>query len=586
MKTLKTKFHIVLFLMLISFLACSKDSDETVESEIPGSEDTTDDATTENGEDHDNTDDYIWNESEIVDITLNGTSISVEGKGATVSGSTVTIASSGVYRIAGTLTNGQVIVNSSDQAAVKILLNGTNITCSNSAPVFIKDSEKTIIYLTAGTENLLTDGSTYLSSEDDEPNATLFSKSDLTIFGEGSLNVKGNYNDGISSKDGLIIASGNFTINAADDGIRGKDYLIIKDGSFNIISGGDGLTSDNEDNATLGYILIETGTFIITSSLGDGIQAATDLLISDGDFTIKTGNGSTSWYSGTDSKKGLKGLVSIIVDGGTFIINSNDDALHSNNNIAINGGNFDIMSGDDGIHADTELGISGGTINITKSYEGLESSLIRINDGDIYVVSSDDGINVAGGNDSSSNNGRPGQGGYTQTGNYYLYIKGGAIVVNASGDGIDANGYIEMSDGVVIVNGPTSNSNGALDYDGSFKITGGFLIAAGSSGMAQTPSTSSTQNSISVTFRNTVSAGKLFHVQTNTGEEIVTFAPIKTYQTVIFSSPKLKNGTSYNIYSGGSSSGTPLDGLYEGGTYTVGTLYNSFTLSGVVTKVN
>lgn len=586
MKTLKTKFHIVLFLMLISFLACSKDSDETVESEIPGSEDTTDDATTENGEDHDNTDDYIWNESEIVDITLNGTSIIVEGKGATVSGSTVTIAASGVYRIAGTLTNGQVIVNSSDQAAVKILLNGTNITCSNSAPVFIKDSEKTIIYLTAGTENLLIDGSTYVGSEDDEPNATLFSKSNLTIFGEGSLNVKGNYNDGISSKDGLIIASGNFTINAADDGIRGKDYLIIKDGSFNITSGGDGLTSDNEDNATLGYILIETGTFIITSSLGDGIQAATDLLISDGDFTIKTGNGSTSSYNGTDSKKGLKGLVSIIVDGGTFIINSNDDALHSNNNIAINGGNFNIMSGDDGIHADTELGISGGTINITKSYEGLESSLIRINDGDIYVVSSDDGINVAGGNDSSSNNGRPGQGGYTQTGNYYLYIKGGTIVVNASGDGIDANGYIEMSDGVVIVNGPTSNNNGALDYDGSFKITGGFLIAAGSSGMAQTPSTSSTQNSISVTFRNTVSAGKLFHVQTNSGEEIVTFAPIKTYQTVIFSSPKLKNGTSYNIYSGGSSSGTPLDGLYEGGTYSVGTLYNSFTLSGMVTKVN
>lgn len=580
MKNFRLIFALVSVVFMTAFLSCGSDSDDVSSTETPGSEDTTDDATSENGEDHDSADDYTWDESAIVEITLSGTFISVNGSGATVDGTTVTINSSGVYRITGSLSDGQVIVNSDDEATVKILLNGVDITCSDSAPIFVEDAEKVVVYLTTGTTNELTDGTNYVLNSDEEPNATLFSKSDLTIFGEGYLVVDGNYNDAIGSKDGLIIASGTFTINAVDDGIRGKDYLIIKDGSFDITSGGDGLSSDNEDNTELGYIFIQAGTFDITSTSGDGIQAETDLLISDGDFTIKTGSGGTSTYSGTDSKKGLKGVVSIIVDGGTFNISSNDDALHSNNNIAINGGEFVITSGDDGIHADTELGINGGTIKITKSYEGIESSLIRINDGDINIVASDDGVNVAGGNDSS------GQGGYTQTGNYYLYINGGNIVVNATGDGLDANGSIEMSDGVVIVNGPTSSGNGALDYDRTFKITGGFFIAVGSSGMAQAPGTSSSQYSVMVTFKSTVTAGKLFNIQTSTGEEIVTFAPVKSYQCVVFSSPNLKSGSSYNVYYGGSSTGTAQDGLYEGGAYTGGTLYKSFTISGIVSKVS
>lgn len=579
--------HALFFLLFTMFIvACSKDSEDTEDATIPASDDTTGDAIIENCEDHDDASDYIWDESSITEIRLQGSSVSIEGSGATASQTTVTINQAGVYRITGTLNDGQILVNSTGTGVVKILLNGVDISCSDNAPFFIMDSEKTVIYLTENTENKLSDAATYnFNNSDEEPNATLFSKSDLTLFGKGSLTIKGNYNDGIGSKDGLIIASGTYIVNATDDGIRGKDYLIIKEGNFTISSQGDGLTSDNESDATKGYISISNGVFSITAA-NDAIQAETDILVSGGEFSLVSGGGggSSSYYN-TESKKGIKAGVSFIIDDGIFNIDSNDDAIHSNKTMAINGGTFEITSGDDGFHADTELGINAGNINIYKSYEGIESALIRINDGIIHLTSSDDGINVAGGNDGSSMGGRPGQGGFTQTGNYYLYIKGGYIVVNANGDGLDCNGTIEMSGGTVIVNGPTANDNGALDYDRSFTITGGTLVAAGSSRMAQAPSSSSSQNAVLVNFSSTLQAKTLFHIQTSSEEELVTMTPGKYYQSVLYSSPNLKKGTSYNIYTGGAHSGTLENSLYSEGTYTPGAKYSSFTVSNVITTI-
>jgi len=204
--------------------------------------------------------------------------------------------------------------------------------------------------------------------------------------------------------------------------------------------------------------------------------------------------------------------------------------------------------------------------------------LLTINGGNISVVSDDDGINGAGGNDGSS------YGNFT-SGDNYLYINGGYIYVNSTGDGIDVNGAIEMTGGTVIVNGPISNSNGALDYDTTIKISGGFLVAAGSSGMLQAPGTSSTQYSVAVGISE--SAGTLFNIQTSDGTtSLLTFSPAKTYQAVVFSSPDLTKGSSYDIYYGGSSTGTPENGLYTDGAYSGGTKYDSFTVSGMVTFVS
>jgi len=539
-----------------------------------------------------------------IPIVLNGNSITVGGAGATVAGSRVTITSPGTYSLSGSLDDGQVIVDT-PKGVVGLVLNGVDINSSSGAAIHIVSAGEAVIVLANNSQNHLSDGGSRAAVAADEPNAALFSMADLTISGNGSLTVDGNYKDGIASKDGLVIAGGTITVSAQDDGIRGKDYLIIHGGKITVTAKGDGLKSDNDQDATRGYISMDDGILDITSG-GDAMQAQTSILIKDGEITLSAGGGSKSRIDANTSAKGVKAAVRVKIDGGSFTINSADDAIHSNSSIVINGGTFAIATGDDGLHADSTLEVNGGNITITECYEGLESAVITINDGHIRITSRDDGLNVVAGNDGSGTNlgpaqgwgqgarpGRgtmpgpgvgPGQDAFAYSGNYYLYIHGGYIVVDAAGDGLDINGAIEMTDGVVIINGPTMNMNGALDYYGSFKITGGLLVAVGSSGMAQAPSGASTQYSLLLNYTATQRAGSLIHIQTAGGEPILTFLPTKQYQSLAFSSPALKNGSTYNVYCGGSSTGTAKDGLYQGGVYS-GTQCNSFTISSVVTYV-
>jgi hypothetical protein len=520
---------------------------------------------------------------------LNGDSITVNATGvATVAGSKVTITSARNYRITGSLTGGQVIVDTADKETVRLILNGVNIHCDTSSPIYIVDAKKVILVLQAGTENYVTDGTSYvLEADTDEPNAAIFSRSDLTIFGDGSLNVDGNYNDGITSKDGLIIKSGTITVSSVDDGVRGKDYLVVRGGNITLDAGGDGLKSDNDADATMGYVSVEAGVVTVVCG-GDAVSAETDVIVTDGEINLTSGGGSNVVLGDGVSAKGLKAGVIVIVDAGTFVIDSADDGVHSNMNITINGGSFVVSTGDDGFHADTYLEINGGDINITKCNEGIESAVITINGGDIHLTSSDDGINVAGDEEDPF----VFEPQVTYSGHQFLYINGGYIYVDALGDGFDVNGGAVMTGGVVIVNGPIENINGALD-SASFNITGGFLVAVGSSGMAEATSTSSTQRSVLVKFTTgtvwsqprILSAGTLVHIQNSAGDDIVTFAPTKQYSSIAFSSPALTTG-SYTVYYGGSSTGAVTDGLYTGGTYTPGTSYRTFTVSGMVTNVS
>lgn len=531
-------------------------------------------------------------------ITLNGDSITVDGAGVTVDGSTATITAAGAYSIRGSLADGQIIVDTSDEKPVQLILNGADISSAASAPIYVVNAKEVVILLVDGTENAVSDAATYVYADpaDDEPNAAIFSKADLTIAGSGSLTVTGNYNDGIASKDGLVIGGGAITVNAVDDGIRGKDYLVIEDGSVTVNAGGDGLKSDNEEDAAKGYIAVENGVIDVTAG-GDAISAQSDVLIRDGRFTLTSGGGSSARISADTSAKGIKGLVSVTVDGGVFTIDSADDAIHSNDSLTINGGDFTLATDDDALHADASLTINDGIIRITQSYEGIESASITINGGDISLVSSDDGINVANGNDGSGMGqgmqpgGRPGRGGaasqqtFTYTGSNYLYIHGGVIVVEAGGDGIDVNGAIEMTDGLVIVNGPVENMNGALDYDGGFTISGGTLVAAGSAGMAQAPGAYSSQNSLLLNFPSALPVGTVIHIENGDGDDLLTMAPLKTFQSLVFSSPDLDNGVDVEVYYGGSATGSATGGLYLDAVYTPGEEIASFTIANVVTQV-
>jgi hypothetical protein len=534
-------------------------------------------------------------------IQLAGDAIAFDGSGATVDGKTITITAAGTYHISGVLDDGQIRVDTEDEGTVVLVLDGADITCATSAPIYVVNAEKTVLTLADGTENHVADGATYVFAdpESDEPNAAILSNDDLTINGSGALTVNANYNNGIASQDDLKITGGEITVYAVNDGIKGKDAIAVKDGTITVDAGGDGLQSSNTEDAEKGYVAVEGGTLTITAGL-DGIQAETRIAVSGGSITVSSGGGSVNssssgggmWNdrstsagsSAAQSTKGLKAGVDITITGGAVNVDASDDALHSNGSLTIDGGEIVLASGDDGIHADAAIAINGGTVHIIKSYEGIESALITIDDGNIHVVSSDDGINVAGGNDGSSVDGRPGQNTFAASGSYALYIHGGYLAIDAGGDGLDSNGSITMTGGIVLVNGPTNDGNGALDYMGTFNITGGFLVATGSSGMAEAPSTSSTQYAVRYNFASQQAAGTIVHVETQDGQEVLTFAPTKAYQSVVLSSPELKNGETYVLYTGGSSSGTVADSLYAGGTYTAGTQVASFTISSVVTS--
>lgn len=554
--------------------------------------------------DHEDPDDYVWDSSKVVPIVLNGTSISVSDSRVTVTGSTATITSHGTYSISGPLTDGQIIVASTDKKTVRLLLAGADIRCSSSAPILVENAKKTVIVLAENTANYVADGRSAAASDANGPNAVIYSKDDLSLWGAGSLTVKANVYDGISSKNGLIIAGGTIDLNAVDDGLRGKDYLIVRGGSLTVNSGGDGLKSDNEDDPNLGYVAIESGVLKVNSGT-DAIQAQTEVAIAGGDLTLISGGGhGNAWLKATTSAKGIKAVTNVMIDGGTLDIDAADDALHSDGTITINGGTLVLASGDDGIHAKNDLTFNGGDIRITKSYEGLESFIgnIIVNDGRIHVVSTDDGINVSAGGDAGMpgpggqpGGGQPipgGGGGQRRDGSiqaaaattYCLYVHGGYLYVDALGDGIDSNGTMEMTGGVVIVNGPTGDMNGALDHSG-FTMTGGYLLAVGSAGMAQTTSTTSTQNGILLTFNSALAAGTLVHLQSSQGIDILDFVPTKQYRSVAFSSPALVRGAAYDVYCGGSAAGTTNDGLYQEGTYTPGTRYGTFTVSSVVTTI-
>lgn len=488
-------------------------------------------------------DDIDWSKYESSNIVLNNENI--------------TIKDAGVYYLSGSIDAGNIKINTGGN--VKLVLDNVTISNSSGPAIEIEKANIVVISTTNDSVNTLSDCSSYSSSYDEDVEGAIYSKDDLVLEGEGTLIINGNKGDGIVSKDNIKINSGTYKITSSDDGIRGKDSVYIVTANMEINAGGDGIKSTNESDSNLGYIKIINGTFNIVA-VNDGIQAESKLLIDDGTFNITTGGGASNssdkygwgkWGNNSvssDSAKGLKAGDNIVITNGFFELNTSDDAIHSNNYILISAGTYSISSGDDGVHADNDLIIDDGSINISKSYEGLEANNITINGGDISIVSSDDGINAAGGNDGSANN-RPGASpNMSYSSNSMITINNGNIVITASGDGIDSNGSIYVNGGTIYVNGPEDNGNGALDYDGDFVITSGEIIAIGSSGMAQGIGDNSTQYGMLVYLSNTYSSGTSISIRDTSDNEIISYTSMKSFSSIVFSSDKLIKNNTYNIY--------------------------------------
>ncbi|KPU44287.1 hypothetical protein OXPF_24550 [Oxobacter pfennigii] len=463
---------------------------------------------------------------------------------------------SGIYEITGTLKEGSLTVEvdkTKDEGTVFLILNNINISNSASAPIYIKEAKKAVLILENETSNNVYQGSESTADENGEPSAAIFSKANLTITGSGTISVTSDYNDGITSKDDLKITDGTIKINSKADGIVGKDILAIEKADVTIIAGKDGMRSTNDTDENKGNVIIKEGVYTITAN-NDGIQAYSTLQIDGGIFNITTGGGytgkvineNTEWSGrigrelqqtqdttpneDSDSMKGLKATGGMIINNGTFTLSNSDDSIHSGGNIIINGGTIAASTDDDGIHSDAGITINGGIIDIKNSYESIEGVDITVNSGKINMNARDDGFNV---NDSSG----------------LLTLNGGEIYLNSGGDGLDSNGSVNMTGGAVYVEGPVNSGNGAIDYDRQFTISGGILIASGSSGMAQTPDTSSTQPSIMMYFSTVQQAGTKITLKDDNGKEIISFAPAKQFGTIVISAPDLKTGSNYTLYS-------------------------------------
>ncbi len=496
----------------------------------------------------------------------------------------------GTYLLSGSL-DGMIMVDAPDTAKLQIVLADVTVNNATGAALYVKQADKVFVTLADGTKNTLSNGGAFEAIDENHIDAAIFSKQDITLNGTGNLTVTSPIGHGIVSKDDLVITGGVYTIQSASHGLDANDSVRLTEATIEVDAGKDGIHAENDEDAALGFVYIESGMLSIEAQ-GDGISAGSDLTVKDGQITVLAGGGyengtkdSSDFYGGfmgggmmggpggggprptaavtstTDesstSMKGLKSGTVMKLDGGMFAIDSADDGLHANTSLTIADGTYTIASGDDGIHAEDTLTVIGGEIAITESYEGLEALHIRMTGGTVTMNADDDGLNAAGGADASGMNGRRdgrfGGGMMGGASNGSIIISGGNLSIQASGDGIDANGYLEITGGYTVVCGPTRGDTATLDYDTSATISGGTFIGTGAMGMAQTFSQSK-QGVIALQVGQQA-AGTAVCVTDADGKEILVFTPELDFAVVILSDPQIVSGRNYTV-TVGTQSGT------------------------------
>lgn len=498
----------------------------------------------------------------------------------------LTVKEGGVFVLSGSFL-GTITVSGVDED-VRLVLDGVDIKTldsQNSAAIVFKKPSgdiqaQRIITLAKGSSNTLSDS---VGDDENGDGAVIQAKKrSLVINGEGSLtlNCVGAKSCGIKVKTELFIDSANIVVNGAKkSGIKADEAIVIKNADIAVTAGGDGIKTDLEpeseeearkyaSNPEYGYIYVENSSLDIVAG-DDGISANGCLFINNTEeylVKILTNGGAPSVVTEASSDnadgKGLKtdGIevdgelweagytqnYGLVITGGRFEINSNDDGVHSKGNVLIMGGTLEISSGDDGIHAEYLTKISGGDILVTKSYEGIEGAVVEILGGNIDVTSTDDGINAANSDLVGFS--------------YYILIAGGNISVDAEGDGLDSNGTLKITGGELYVEGPTRGDNSALDADSGIVITGGNVCAVGAIGMVESPSAELSTQAFVVLSLSDVKGGSI-SVKDESGKEILSLTPSKAYQSVILSLGGFEVGKTYEIVAGGESVNVELSSI-------------------------
>ncbi|MBR5424853.1 MAG: carbohydrate-binding domain-containing protein [Clostridia bacterium] len=323
-----------------------------------------------------------YNADDAVYISLSDNGSTASGAGVTVSGNTVTVTAAGSYVISGALPEGQLKVDAAKTDKVQLVLNNMSISNSSTAPLYVKTADKVFVTLAAGSENTLTNTGSFTAIDENNIDACVFSKEDITFNGGGTLTVTSEQGHGIVSKDSLVITGGTYTVNAGSHGLTGKDDISILNCTMNVTCGEDGLHSENDDNEDLGIIYIEGGSITVAAG-DDGIHAGNSVTINGGVINI------------TKSYEGIEGQE-VNVNGGTVTVRASDDGINAAGGADQSG--FGGFGGNDRFNgsANAAINITGGTITVNADGDGVDSNgTLNVSGGTLLISGPTNGGNGA-----------------------------------------------------------------------------------------------------------------------------------------------------------------------------------------------
>ncbi|WP_413041522.1 carbohydrate-binding domain-containing protein [Rothia mucilaginosa] len=459
--------------------------------------------------------DLTWDSSSEVTIDLSNPTAT---DGVTVSDGVITITKAGNYKLTGTY-EGQIKVEAADSDMVRLILNNATITNSTGAAINVVEADEVVIYTASGTTNTVSDGSSYSDTASGSPDAAIYSKSDLTLAGEGTLKVEGKYEEGIHTSDGLVIASGTLEVNAANTGIKGKDYVDILDGTITVTASQDGIKATNDTDGNRGWVRLSGGTVNISAG-DDGFKAERVLEISGGTLNI------------TESNEGIEAQYINILDG-TVNVTSSDDGINASYSTTTTTDSTSTTS-----TSTTSTGTESTTATSTKqSAQGGQAP------------SGTMGQPPAGGGMGGGMGGGGMGGGTFEVVDATINISGGTVTVNANGDGIDSNGTATLSGGTLVVNGPFTGGNTSLDTNGDLLLNGTTVAAGNSGDMFEAPSTNSTSGYVKISNVSNLSAGTTVQVADSSGNVVANYKVTNSSTALILvSSSKITKGESYTVY--------------------------------------
>ena len=533
--------------------------------------------------------DLSWDTSSETAIDLSNP---IATDGVTVEDGTLTITKAGTYKLSGEY-QGQIKVETADSDAVRLVLDNANITNSSGAALNVVNADEVILYSASGTTNTISDGADYTATGEDDPDAVVYSKADLTIAGEGTLKVNGNHEDGIHTSDGLVIASGTLEVNAANTGIKGKDYVDILGGTINVTAQQDGVKSTNDTDEGQGWTRLSNGTVTVNAG-DDGFKASRVVEISGGSLTVE------------QSDEGIEAQY-INVSGGNVNVTSADDGMNASlktsdsESTDSSANTFDTANQQQNNQQQGSLpgGQQNGTSNQQQqgtgqppampgtsrdgtSQNGASGTAQQQNNtqnqgnqnmGQPPVMpggNAQDGTTGTGqqGMGQPPQGGMPGGGGGTfEVVDAAINVSGGHVTVNAEGDGIDSNGVTTLSGGTLIVNGPSQGGNAALDTNGDLLLNGATVLSGSTADMFEAPSTNSTSGYLKLTNSSGFEQGSTVQVADSSGKVVANYKVTKSnVQLVLVSSSSIVKGQSYTVYTTTSAVDSNAASLASGAT--------------------